>query len=278
MIKHQLHPDMPTKSIDNHARTHSSSSAPSAPVSSRPTAAVIDLGAIEHNFREATRRAEGRQGPGGRQGAGLRTRRGPRFPASPGARGRTCSAWRWLKKGKELRDAGIEAPILLMGPMFPEQAEAAAKLNLTPAVYSMPVARALVGSRAETRAEDFRPREDRYRHGKDRRHPRGGARIHLGAARTFRHRGDGADDPFRRRGPARQEVRIGADGPLRGAAPGTGCEGHRPPAPSRRQQRGGPRLPARAVHHGEAGTDAVRVQPARTARRRARTSGRRCRS
>ena len=33
----------------------------SAPVSSRPTAAMIDLSAIEHNFREVVRRAGGRK-------------------------------------------------------------------------------------------------------------------------------------------------------------------------------------------------------------------------
>jgi alanine racemase len=47
------------------------------------------------------------------------------------------------EEGKELRDAGIEAPILLMGPLFPEQAESAVRFRLTPAVYSMPVACAL---------------------------------------------------------------------------------------------------------------------------------------
>ena len=132
---------MPALSVDT-MQDHSSLPAPSAPVSSRPTAAVIDLGAIEHNFREAMRRADGRQvlAVVKAQAYGHGAVRVSRRLLALGA---AMLGVALVEEGKELRDAGIEAPILLMGPMFPEQAEAAATLNLTPAVYSMPVARAL---------------------------------------------------------------------------------------------------------------------------------------
>jgi alanine racemase len=43
----------------------------------------------------------------------------------------------------ELRRAGIDAPILMMGSLFPEQAEALTALRLTPVIYTMDTARAL---------------------------------------------------------------------------------------------------------------------------------------
>jgi alanine racemase len=48
-----------------------------------------------------------------------------------------------VEEGKELRTAGIDAPILLMGSLFPEQAETVVALRLTPVVYTIPVARVL---------------------------------------------------------------------------------------------------------------------------------------
>jgi alanine racemase len=48
-----------------------------------------------------------------------------------------------VEEGRELRAAGIVAPILVMGALFPGQAEAIASLGLTPVVYSLPVAQAL---------------------------------------------------------------------------------------------------------------------------------------
>ena len=113
-----------------------------APVSNRPTTAVVDLGAMEHNFREVTRRAEGRTvlAVVKAQAYGHGAVRVSRHLLALGA---DMLGVALVEEGKELRDAGIKAPILVMGPMFPEQAESAARLNLTPAVYSMNVARAL---------------------------------------------------------------------------------------------------------------------------------------
>ncbi len=48
-----------------------------------------------------------------------------------------------VEEGRELRDAGIEAPILIMGAIFPEQAEEVVSLKLTPVIFSLSVAHAL---------------------------------------------------------------------------------------------------------------------------------------
>jgi alanine racemase len=48
-----------------------------------------------------------------------------------------------VEEGRELRDAGIKLPILVMGPVFPEQAGVLVQLGLTPALFSRAFARAL---------------------------------------------------------------------------------------------------------------------------------------
>jgi alanine racemase len=51
-----------------------------------------------------------------------------------------------VEEGRELRDAGIAAPVLVMGPVQPEQAAALVRAGLTATVYTWPVARALSGA------------------------------------------------------------------------------------------------------------------------------------
>jgi alanine racemase len=51
-----------------------------------------------------------------------------------------------VEEGRELREAGIDAPVLIMGPVFPEQADAVAAWRLTPALSNSRVARALADS------------------------------------------------------------------------------------------------------------------------------------
>lgn len=55
-----------------------------------------------------------------------------------------------LEEGAQLREAGLMAPILVMGAMLPEQAEALVEWNLTPSVMNLELAEAL--SRAATAA------------------------------------------------------------------------------------------------------------------------------
>lgn len=112
------------------------------PAADRPTAALIDLEALDHNFREAARRAGGRQvlavvkaaayGHGAveisRRLLGL---------------GADMLGVALVEEGSELRKAGIETPILVMGALFPEQAEAVVSMRLTPAVFTIAGARAL---------------------------------------------------------------------------------------------------------------------------------------
>lgn len=112
------------------------------PGGSRPTAAKIDLAALEHNYREVVRNAEGRkilavvkaQAYG--HGAVAVSRHLLRLGAD-------LLGVALVEEGKELRTAGIDAPILLMGSLFPDQAETAVVLRLTPVVYTISVARAL---------------------------------------------------------------------------------------------------------------------------------------
>jgi len=49
----------------------------------------------------------------------------------------------FVEEGRELREGGIQAPVLVMGAIFPEQAEALVRLGLTPLVYNDTIAKAL---------------------------------------------------------------------------------------------------------------------------------------
>ncbi|HUI46227.1 MAG TPA: alanine racemase [Nitrospirota bacterium] len=108
----------------------------------RPTAAVINLGALEHNFNEVDRRTAGRkilavvkaQAYG--HGAAAVSRRLLEL-------GVAMLGVALVEEGMELRRAGIDAPILVMGSLFPEQAEALAALRLASVVFTMDTARAL---------------------------------------------------------------------------------------------------------------------------------------
>ena len=110
--------------------------------SDRPTIAVIDRDALDYNYREVVRCAEGQQvlavvkaGAYG-HGAVEIAKRLLRLGAD-------MLGVALVEEGRELREAGIDAPILVMGATFPEQAEAMVSLKLTPAIYSLPVAQAL---------------------------------------------------------------------------------------------------------------------------------------
>ena len=111
-------------------------------VAVRPTVAVINLGALEHNFNEVVRRTAGRkilavvkaQAYG--HGAAAISKRLMRL-------GVTMLGVALVEEGMELRRTGIDAPILVMGSLFPNQAEALAALRLTSVVFTMETARAL---------------------------------------------------------------------------------------------------------------------------------------
>ncbi|MDA8424242.1 MAG: alanine racemase [Nitrospiraceae bacterium] len=108
----------------------------------RPTAAVIDLGALEHNFKEVIRRAEGRKilavVKAGAYGHGAVRVSGRLLKLGAEMLGVAL-----VEEGRELREAGIDAPILVMGALFPEQVQSVIELKLTPVLYHMAVAQAL---------------------------------------------------------------------------------------------------------------------------------------
>lgn len=114
--------------------------APAGP--GRPTAAVIDLDALRHNYTEVTRRAGGRKVlavvKAGAYGHG----------AVPVARrlaalGADMLGVALVEEGQELRDAGIRTPVLVMGPVHPGQAGTVVAAGLTPVVFTGAVARSL---------------------------------------------------------------------------------------------------------------------------------------
>jgi alanine racemase len=110
--------------------------------SDRPTLAAIDLHALTHNYAEVTRRI------GGRKVLAVVKAQAYGHGAVPVARhlaglGAHMFGVAMVEEGRDLRDAGISSPILVMGPVFPEQAESLVRANLTPVVYTLPLAKAL---------------------------------------------------------------------------------------------------------------------------------------
>ena len=114
------------------------------PASDRPTAAMIDLNALSHNYTEVTRRIGDRRvlavvkARAYGHGAVMVSRRLVKL-------GCHMLGVALLEEGRQLRDANITTPILIMGPVFPEQAEAVIRSGLTPVVSTLAVARALSG-------------------------------------------------------------------------------------------------------------------------------------
>ena len=125
--------------------THSRSfalSAGRAAGSGRPTAAFIDLAALSHNFQEVLLRVEGRKvlAVVKAQAYGHGALEVSRRLLTLGA---DMLGVALVEEGAELRAAGIGAPVLVMGAVFPEQAETITELSLTPIVYSVKLAEAL---------------------------------------------------------------------------------------------------------------------------------------
>ena len=108
----------------------------------RPTVARISLSALSHNYEEVMRRA------GGRKVLAVVKAQAYGHGLVPVARhllgqGAHMLGVALVEEGRQLREAGIEAPILVMGPVFPEQADAVVAWRLTPALSNSTVARAL---------------------------------------------------------------------------------------------------------------------------------------
>jgi len=123
------------------ASSHSSS----FPIAGRPTAARINLQSLSHNFNEVLHRVDGRKilAVVKAQAYGHGALRVSRHLLELGA---DMLGVALIEEARELRSAGIKAPILVMGAVFPEQADAITGLGLTPVVYDMKVARAVADS------------------------------------------------------------------------------------------------------------------------------------
>jgi len=120
-------------------------SAGSVPGSDRPTAALIDLEALSHNFSEVVRRSGGRKvlAVVKAQAYGHGAVRVSQHLLGLGA---DMLGVALVEEGRELRKAGIGAPVLVMGAVYPEQAEAIVRWDLTPLVYSRAGAVALANT------------------------------------------------------------------------------------------------------------------------------------
>ncbi len=100
----------------------------------RPTRAEIDLGAVAHNIREVRNKA-------GKEVRILGVVKADAYghgviPVSQTilAAGVSCLGVAGLNEALELREAGLEAPILIFGSSLPEEAEKIVKYNLTATV------------------------------------------------------------------------------------------------------------------------------------------------
>lgn len=120
----------------------SGASAPSIPLSERPTAALIDLAALTHNFREVSRRT------GSRKILAVVKAQAYGHGAVPVSRclaeaGADMLGVALVEEGRELREAGISTPLLIMGAVFPDQAEEIVRLDLITTLTSLQVAQSL---------------------------------------------------------------------------------------------------------------------------------------
>ncbi len=109
----------------------------------RPTRATVDLSRIAHNVR-ALRSCT--RGPT-RQMAVVKAH-GYGHGAVPVARAALAAGATWLgvatvEEGAELREAGIDSPVLVLGAVPPEDAARAVGLDLTAALFSRDLASAL---------------------------------------------------------------------------------------------------------------------------------------
>jgi len=119
------------------------------PSSDRPTVATVDLNALTHNYQEMARRI------GDRKVLAVVKAQAYGHGAIPVSRrlvelGIHMLGVALVEEGRDLRDAGITAPILVMAPVFPGQAEVIVNAKLTPVVYTLAVARALSDVKIDT--------------------------------------------------------------------------------------------------------------------------------
>ena len=102
----------------------------------RSTVLTVDLDAVAHNARTLSRHA------GGRPLLAVVKANAYGTGAVPVAKALLNGGVRWLgvalaEEGVQLRQAGIEAPILMLGPADPSQCPILIEHRLTPAIYSL---------------------------------------------------------------------------------------------------------------------------------------------
>ncbi len=108
----------------------------------RPTRVEIDLHALRHNFLQARRQADGRRilavVKADAYGHGA-----VRVAAALQAAGAELFGVALVEEGIELRQAGIERPVLILGGIYPGQEEEIFRYSLTTVLFDLEVARRL---------------------------------------------------------------------------------------------------------------------------------------
>lgn len=116
----------------------------------RPTWLEIDLGALGRNYRRLARRAAG-----ARVIAVVKANAYGHGAAAVARALLGCGAERLAVatsgEGAGLRRAGIDAPVLLLGSLHPDDAEDAARWGLTPTLVTLEAARAYAAATRCTR-------------------------------------------------------------------------------------------------------------------------------
>ncbi|MBE0598620.1 MAG: alanine racemase [Desulfuromonadales bacterium] len=108
----------------------------------RPTHVEIDLDALRHNFYQARQQAGDRQVLAVVKADAYGHGAGKVAPALQ-AVGADLFGVAMLEEGVELRGAGIERPILVLGGLYPGQEEELFRQRLTPALFDLEAARRL---------------------------------------------------------------------------------------------------------------------------------------
>jgi alanine racemase len=113
---------------------------------------LISLEDLDHNYREVVRNSEG-QSVLAVVKAGAYGHGSVEVSKRLMMLGAEMLGVALLEEGRELREAGIDAPVLVMGATFPEQADAIVSLKLTPVLFSLTTAHALSDAAYRRRTE-----------------------------------------------------------------------------------------------------------------------------
>jgi len=109
----------------------------------RPTAAVVDTGALGHNFRELKKIVGPEVAVMAVVKADAYGHGDVEVSRALASMGCDCLGVAMVEEGLRLRRAGISIPVVVLGGVYPDQAREAVGLDLTPVVFDVDSARAI---------------------------------------------------------------------------------------------------------------------------------------